>query len=244
MAAAMPLTRFSGHCELAGRRSSPCACCVAAGGRLLQHPRTLAPALALPLRLRQPAAVQRRQARRVSTAAAASLAQPALRAAGRLAARAFGTSFLLNLVRGARGAITGRAGPFLFAGLVAYSVAVTLYAAQASSRASSLAGTSVASTASEFGSEPSQQPEPAAPESFAAAVAATAVVAPPAPSGELERRLQQARQQAEAAAKREERVTCKVCGGSGVVSYENHMTQEEGTICPCCLVRGWLLEGS
>lgn len=43
-------------------------------------------------------------------------AQPVLRVAGHLAARVVGSGALLNLARSARGALSGRAGPIVFAG--------------------------------------------------------------------------------------------------------------------------------
>ncbi|KAL4423927.1 hypothetical protein ABPG75_001228 [Micractinium tetrahymenae] len=184
-----------------------------------------------------------------ATPLASAAAQPLLRVAGRLAARVLGSGVLLNLARGARGALSGRAGPFVFAGLLAYSVAVTLYAAQAN-RAASAASASSSST---LEVEPLELD---APESFAEAVAASALadLPPASPSAELERKLEKMRAAAAAASlastdgdapapaqpavKKEDRVVCKVCGGSGQVAYENHMMSYDGTVCPCCLGKG------
>lgn len=137
------------------------------------------------------------------------------------------------------------------AGLVAYSIAVTLYAAQAGRSASTAASAGSTSSVSGTIDPPLEgletvagaaEADAGAPQSFAEAVAATSVadLAQP-PSAELERKLQKARAAAAASAapaapKKEDRVVCKVCGGSGQVSYENHMTSADGTICPCCLV--------
>lgn len=175
-------------------------------------------------------------------------AQPVLRVAGHLAARVVGSGALLNLARSARGALSGRAGPIVFAGLLAYSVAVTLYAAQAASRANGVAAAGGSSSTAV-----AEPPEVEAPESFAEAVAASALAdLPPGPSfAELDRKLERLQAgsavavaspalaaAAQPAAKKEDRVVCKVCGGSGQVAYENHMTLYDGTTCPCCLGKG------
>lgn len=184
-------------------------------------------------RQQQQLAVRRPLATR---AAAVPLAQPLLRVAGRLVARLLGSSVLLNLARGARGSFAGRVGPILFAFLAAYSVAVTVYATRGIG-AGSLASTDA------------QAPTAEALESPAAAVAAS-VLSPPPPSEGLERKLQQVKaavaskkEEAAASKKEEARKVCKVCGGSGKVNYENHMTEYDGTLCPCCLGKGSVKSG-
>lgn len=138
--------------------------------------------------------------------------------------------------------------------MLAYSVAVTLYAAQAASRASSATAAGGSSTAV------AKPPELEAPESFAEAVAASALAdLPPVRSfPELDRKLERLQAgaavavanpaavavaspaavapAAQPAAKKEDRVVCKVCNGKGQVAYENHMMLYDGTVCPCCLV--------
>lgn len=133
-------------------------------------------------------------------------------------------------------------------------MAVTLYAAQAASRASSATAAGGSSTAV------AEPPELEAPESFAEAVAASALAdLPPVRSfPELDRKLERLQAgaavavaspaavavaspaavapAAQPAAKKEDRVVCKVCNGKGQVAYENHMMLYDGTVCPCCLV--------
>lgn len=123
---------------------------------------------------------------------------------------------------------------------------MTLYAAQAASRANGVAAAGGSSSTAV-----AEPPEVEAPESFAEAVAASALAdLPPGPSfAELDRKLERLQAgsavavaspalaaAAQPAAKKEDRVVCKVCGGSGQVAYENHMTLYDGTTCPCCLV--------
>jgi len=199
----LPVEQVAEQPEL-NRASCFMAALLALGSSALLAPRQDAaksfrprPALALqPLRRLQP-----RPPRTTALPPCASVGPLIVRSIGpigRLVARVLGVNFL----RSARSALQGRATPYVLAGLAIYSVAVTLYAAQATKAVSSAsAGGSL--TGSTSGEESTAQQSLAE-----AAVAAQATALP----------LEQPQVKAAAtAAKKDDRVVCKVCGGSGQV---------------------------
>jgi hypothetical protein len=82
-------------------------------------------------------------------------------------------------------------------------------------------------------------PPPAPRESAPAAQAAAAAAAAAAPAPAAPTKQQQAQQKKQRKEDRNadaRKAVCKVCNGMGRVSYENHMSQYDDRICPCCLV--------
>lgn len=174
------------------------------------------------LRIQPPSAASllARPAVRGSTRVAASAAQPLLRVAGRIAVRTLPAWW----AAAARSLGSARVSPLVVGVLLVYSVGVTLWVAR-----NNRGETSSSSGGEAAGSEPSSSAA-AQPTTTVAATRAAVVVAPPVPAA-------RAAQPKAAQPTNDGRVTCKVCAGSGQVSFEDHPTFEEGTICPCCLVR-------
>lgn len=165
--------------------------------------------------------------RRATGRVAASAASPLLRAAvSRVAVRVLPAQLLAALFAAAR---SGRAGPYIMAALVAYSVGVTVYAARAQRQATRAAAAAVVAqaatdpaassaaadgitleslSASTSGSSLSLSSVDLEPTSMAEAMAAAAV-APPEQPKPKERK--EGRSEA-----------CKVCGGSGQVRVRLH----------------------
>jgi hypothetical protein len=77
-------------------------------------------------------------------------------------------------------------------------------------------------------------PAPRQPAPAAQAAAAAAAPAPAAPT--KQQQAQQKKQSKEDRNADARKAVCKVCNGIGRVSYENHMSQYDDRICPCCLV--------
>lgn len=163
---------------------------------------------------RQPLSLGAATRRRAAGRVAASAAQPLLRAASRLALRTLPANLLAGMFAAAR---AGRFGPIIVAGLLAYSVGVTLYAANtrrqvlAAAAAATSAPASVdappsASSSSGSGSlfaSVSLSSADLAPESLAEAMAVATMEPPAAPAPEEPRE------------PRSE--VCRVCGGNGKV---------------------------
>ncbi|KAI7838955.1 hypothetical protein COHA_007275 [Chlorella ohadii] len=162
--------------------------------------------------------------RRCAVRVAASAAQPLLRAAaplGRLAVRALPANLLAAAFAAAR---SGRMNPWIMAGLLVYCVGVTIYATN-TRRQVELATASAAGTID------------AADTSASLASTTTSLTSASLASVDVA----DASGQTQAAGedkKKERSEVCKVCGGTGQVSYENHMQAYDGTVCPCCLGKG------